>query len=151
VRLALTGSFLWCAAVTLSVWFNVRLMAWGSEAQRLEVLAIFSGGAFLAFVPGVMMAKRVAQRKSQSQYMAALLVGIALCTLGVTALINIFQYRSYYAIWHDRVGAHDWYWQQFFTTASALYQFAVLGTRLYLPFAPLALIAAAYILSTKRL
>jgi hypothetical protein len=126
-------------------------MAWGSEAQRLEVLAIFAGGALLAFVPGVMLAKLVAQQKSQSQYMAALLIGIALSTLGVTALINILQYRSYYAVWHDRAGAHDWYWQQFFTTASALYQFAVLGTRLYLPFGPLVLIAAACLISIKRL
>lgn len=151
LRTTLLGSILWCAAISLCVWFNVRLMSWGSEAQRAEVIIIIAGGALLAFLPGVTLARLAAGRKSQSQYMAALIIGLAISTIGITALIYLFQFRSYYAIWHDNVGAHDWYWQQFFTTASAFYQFAVLGTRLYMPLGPFVLIAAAYILSTKRL
>jgi hypothetical protein len=151
LRTVLLGSILWCTAISLCVWFNVRLMSWGSEAQRMEVILIIAAGALLAFLPGVTLARLVASGKAQSQYMAALLIGLTLSTIGLTALIYLFQFRSYYAIWHDNVGAHDWYWQQFFTTASAFYQFAVLGTRLYMPLGPLVLITAAYILSTKRL
>jgi hypothetical protein len=150
LRTALLGSILWCAAISLCVLFNVRLMSWGSEAQRADVVMITAGGALLAFLPGVTLARLVAGGKGQSQYMSALMLGLAISTIGLTALIYLFQFRSYYAIWHDNVGAHDWYWQQFFTTASAFYQFAVLGTRLYMPFGPLVLIVAAYILSTRR-
>jgi hypothetical protein len=151
LRIAVLGSILWCAAITICVWFNARLMSWGSDAQRVEVILIVAGGALIAFIPGVTLARLVARHRSQSQFMAALLLGLALSTIGLTTLTYLFQFRSYFAIWHDNVGEHDWYWQQFFTTASAFYQFAVLGTRLYLPLGPLALIAAAYVLSTKRL
>jgi hypothetical protein len=150
LRTALLGSILWCAAISLCVWFNIRFLSWGSDGQRLQVILIIAGGALIGFLPGITVARLVAQHKSQSQYMAALLIGLTLSTIGLTALIYLFHFRSYYAIWHDNIGAHDWYWQQFFTTASAFYQFAVLGTRLYMPFGPLVLIAAAYILSTRR-
>jgi hypothetical protein len=149
--LIVIGSIGWCAALSLCVWFNARLTSWGNEAQRIEVLLIVAGGAFLSFLPGVMLARLVAGRKGQSQFMSALVIGLALSTIGSTAVIYLFNFRSYYAFWHDHPGEHDWYWQQFFTTASAFYQFAVLGMRLYLPFGPLVLIIAAYILSTKRL
>jgi hypothetical protein len=151
LRVALFGSLLWCAAISLCVWFNVRFNAWGIEPQRMTVMSIMAGGAVLAFVPGVTLANLIAGNKRQSQLMAALLIGLMLSTIGVTALIYLFHFRSYYAIWHDHAGAHDWYWQQLFTSASAFYQFAVLGVRLYLPWGPVLLIGAAYILSTKRL
>jgi hypothetical protein len=151
LRVALIGSIIWCAAITLSVWFNSRFMAWGVEAQRLEVLLIMAIGALLGFVPGVAAANLIAAHRRQSQLMAALLIGLTLATIGATAFVYLLQYRAYYAIWHDHAGSHDWYWQQFFTTASAFYQFAVLGTRLYLPWGPALLIGAAYVLSTKRL
>ncbi len=151
LRVGLIGSLAWCAAVSLCVWFNSRFMSWGIDPQRLTVLSIMAAGAVLAFVPGVTAANLIAGKKRRSQLMAALLIGLTLSTIGVTALVYLFHYRAYYAIWHDHIGSHDWYWQQFFTTASAFYQFAVLGTRLYLPWGPVVLIGAAYILSTKRL
>jgi hypothetical protein len=151
LHIALTGSLLWCAAISACVWLNARFAAWEMTAQRVEVLQVMAAGAFLGFAPGVTLANLIAGRKRQSQHMAALLIGLTLSTLGFTALVYLFQYRAYYSIWHDSIGSNDWYWQQFFTTAAAVYQFAVLGTRLYLPFGPPLLIGAAYILSRKRL
>jgi hypothetical protein len=42
-------------------------------------------------------------------------------------------YRNFYAQWHGDPFTRIWLFQLTFTSASALYQFAVLGLRLYLP------------------
>ena len=43
------------------------------------------------------------------------------------------DYRLFYARWHAPFGTRTWVYQFTFTSASAVYQFIVMGIRLYLP------------------
>lgn len=74
---------------------------------------------------------------------AAAFVSLAATTVAVTALLYALQYRSYYAEWHAEAFTLTWAFQFVFTGLVALYQFAVLGIRLYFPVGLTALFAAA--------
>ena len=77
-----------------------------------------------------------------------LLLGLTLfCTAGFFAL----QYRQYYAQWHSDFPSITWVFQLVFTLAAAAYQFAVLGTRLLLPFAGIIAAVGTWRLCTGRL
>jgi hypothetical protein len=43
------------------------------------------------------------------------------------------DYRLFYAQWHRPFGTRIWAYQFIFTSAGAVYQFLVMGLRLYLP------------------
>ncbi len=74
----------------------------------------------------------------------------AAATIAVTAAFYAFQYRSYYSAWHAETLTITWMFQLVFTTLAALYQFAVLGIRLFFPFGFVALFAAAFWFARRR-
>ncbi len=61
---------------------------------------------------------------------------LSLGTFAMTALLFALQYRLYYAQWHAHFGTKIWLYQFAYTSASAVYQFAVFGANLYWPLAP---------------
>lgn len=74
------------------------------------------------------------------------IISLVSSTLIFTSLIFALQYRIFYAQWHEPAFSRIWFFQQLFTSLGAAYQFAVLGSRLYLPAGPLFLLAASYAL-----
>jgi hypothetical protein len=63
--------------------------------------------------------------------------------MAMTAALYALQYRLYYSAWHAETFSVTWALQLVFTALAALYQFAVLGVRLFLPLGFAALFAVA--------
>ncbi|MGD9914344.1 MAG: hypothetical protein AB7S80_09690 [Rhizobiaceae bacterium] len=117
---------------------------WQTPGAILAIVLVFAIGAVVAFWPAAYLARLVAGRRRFEVRFAAALLALALLTIGCIAAIYAWDYRAYYAQWHAPFGSVTWGYQQFFTTAAALYQFAVLGMRLFFPLGFVALFAFAY-------
>ena len=64
---------------------------------------------------------------------AAAFLAFTVATIGITAALYALQSRSYYAQWHEPAFTITWCFQLVFTLLATVYQFAVLGLRLYFP------------------
>ncbi|MES5044213.1 hypothetical protein ABVB72_02905 [Rhizobium nepotum] len=76
-------------------------------------------------------------------------LAIAFFTVAVTAAFFAFQYRMFYAQWHAPAFSRIWFFQQFFTSLGAVYQFCILGLGLYFPLAAVPLALAGVILCRR--
>ncbi|WP_306118360.1 MULTISPECIES: hypothetical protein [unclassified Roseitalea] len=70
--------------------------------------------------------------------------------LAVTAGLLVLDYRAYYAQWHAPPLTRIWLLQQFFTGAAAVYQYTVIGPRLYGLAGP-ALLAVASVAASRAM
>jgi hypothetical protein len=141
---ALAGAALWGLAMGAGAYANLFLGAWGTPAKLQFVAAMFAAGGALAFPLGLFLSRFLSQgRRTEASFAAALLC-FAAATVAVTAMLYAIQYRSYYSAWHAEAFSVTWMFQLVFTTLAALYQFAVLGVRLFFPFGFVALLAAAF-------
>lgn len=137
------GSIVWGCAMALSAAFALE---WRIESQTshwtMLILIYFLGGA-IAW-PFALYAMRVAaiRRRAEVRFAAAFLA-LSVGTIGFTAVIFAFVYRNFYAQWHGEFFSTLWFIQLAFTSATAIYQFAVIGLRLYLPLGLVMLFAAS--------
>jgi hypothetical protein len=140
---AAVGALLWGAAMGASGYVNLSLSAWETPEKLRFVAVLFAAGGALAFPFGLFLARLLSQgRRTETSFAAALLC-FAAATVAVTAVLYAIQYRSYYSAWHAEAFTVTWMFQLVFTTLAALYQFAVLGVRLFFPIGFLALLTAA--------
>lgn len=130
---AIAGAALWAGVMAGSA------AAWLAIADRLEtsrtpdILATFALGAALAFPVALYLARlAVPGARREARFAAAFLAFGVMTVLGV-AFVYAMQYRLYYAQWHDHFPSVVWVFQLVFTGAAAVYQFAVLGVRMFLP------------------
>ncbi len=126
-----------------SALFALHAEGWQTAAKAREIAAVYLAGAFAAFVPALWLGRLLSAGRTGEAAFAALFLSLGIMTIGLTAAIYALDYRSYYTEWHAPAFSVTWAFQFVFTVAGALYQFAVLGLRLYLPFGLLALFAAA--------
>ena len=113
-------------------------------------LVYFFGG-LLTWPIVVPIAKRYAGHRPPTARFAAFFLALSIGTAAMTAFLFAMDYRWFYARWHAPFGSLIWIFQFLFTGASAVYQFAVLGFALFLPFGLLCLIAAsAYLVRHRR-
>jgi hypothetical protein len=124
-----------------------RGKAFGGNLETL-VLTFFIGG-LAGFVPALVIFRLFGAGKTRSQRFALAFLALAGLTIVCTSLTFTIIFRSYYAQWHGDVLTGHWLEQQFFTMASASYQFAVLGLRSFLPLGLFALFGAAWLISKK--
>ena len=143
LREALLGAVLWAATMGASALVNLLLDNWVTPDKIRIVSLLFAGGGALAFPIGLFAARLVSLGRGWEVAFAATLVGLAAATIGLTAGLYALQYRSYYAEWHAPALTLEWGFQLVFTMAVALYQFVVLGIRLYFPLGFVALFAAS--------
>ncbi|MGF9691472.1 hypothetical protein AAIH46_01530 [Rhizobium sp. 0TCS1.26] len=133
-----------CAGLALAgLWRTERL----DTFHLSPLLMVFAGGAALAWLASaavLLLLRRRVVRLRLRLPLAFVILGAA--TLAFTALLFALDYRAFYARWHADAFTLDWTLQQLFTTASATYQFLVIGLRLYLPLGPLLLAAATPVL-----
>lgn len=144
----LVGAPVWglCVGAILftSLWITDRL-----ETGHLTALVgVYTAGATIAWMLSVATLSALTRWLALSAASRAALAvcGLGLATIGVTALLFALDYRAFYARWHADAFTRDWILQFLFTGASAVYQFLVLGLRLYLPLGPLLLLLATPIL-----
>lgn len=144
LRTAVVGAVMWGAAMAAGAYANLLLGAWATPAKLQFVAVLFAVGGALAFPLGLFLARFLSEgRRAEASFAAALLC-FAAATVAVTAALYALQYRSYYSAWHAEAFSVTWIFQLVFTTLAALYQFAVLGVRLFFPFGFVALFAAAF-------
>lgn len=130
--------------------FCLWMRGWQSPSSIGGVAIVFALGAAIAFAPAVWLDRRFTRSRAFERRFAASFLVFAAATIGVTAMLYAFDYRSYYAAWHDEPFTKIWFLQLAFTTAGALGQFAVTGVRLYFPIGFVALIAASFWIARQR-
>jgi hypothetical protein len=124
-----------------------RGKAFGGSLETL-VLTFFIGG-LAGFVPALFLFRLFGAGMARSQRFALAFLALSAATIACTSLTFTIIFRSYYAQWHDNFLTGDWLREQFFTFASASYQFGVLGLRSFLPLGLVALFGAAWLISKK--
>lgn len=140
--LAVVGGAVWALAIAACVAYGLHADGWQTSATR-DVLVVYLAGAFLSFPLALYAARFLALGRSRDVAFAAFLLALGCLTIGVTGIIYALDYRNYYTQWHAEPFTVTWMFQFAFTVAGALYQFAVLGLRLYMPFGLLVLLLAA--------
>ncbi|RUM98058.1 hypothetical protein EET67_10660 [Pseudaminobacter arsenicus] len=118
--------------------------AWESPARIRTVALLFAGGGSIGFPLGLFLARLLAEGRRPETAFAAALLAFAATTIAATGAFYALQYRSYYAEWHAEAFTITWLLQFVFTGLAALYQFAVLGLRLYFPVGFFSLFVAAW-------
>ncbi|MFU0503580.1 hypothetical protein [Pseudaminobacter sp. NGMCC 1.201702] len=143
VRASIAGAILWAITMGASALFGLTLNAWETPASVRAVTMLFAVGGFLAFPLALFLARFLAEGRHANAAFAAFMVSLAVVTIASTSLIYALQYRSYYAHSHDDAFTITWLLQFVFTMLGSLYQFAVLGLRLFFPIGFAALFVAA--------
>lgn len=146
---ALTGAFFWGALMGLNMLVFLWARGWQTLPQVLVLASIFALGGALAFPVGHTLQALVARRSGPETRFAAAFVCFALATIGITAALYALQYRAYYAQWHGDPLSVRWILHFIFTTAGAVYQFAVIGLRAYFPWGLAALFALSCIYAAR--
>ncbi|MDX3924858.1 MAG: hypothetical protein QHC90_03490 [Shinella sp.] len=142
---ALSWGALMMACALVSLYLRNRL-----ETENLPALAalFFAGGAFAW--PFVMTTLALFRRNRTETRFAAAFAFLALGTIAMTAFLFAMDYRLFYAQWHHPFPTRIWAYQFVFTSISAVYQFSVMGLRLFMP-AGLPVLAAASLWLAKAM
>ena len=143
VRTALVGALLWGLAMGASALVNLLRDDWETPEKIRFVTLLYAAAGALAFPVGLFLARLLSRGRHWEVVLAATFVCLLVATLAFTGGLFALQYRSYYAEWHAPAFTLQWAFELVFTMLTALYQFVVLGIRLYFPlgFAALALIS----------
>ena len=135
--------------MALSAALTAWAREWAAGGNMRAVIVTFAIGGVLALVPALVLFNLAKARKSFSQRFAIAFLLLSAATLGSTLLVYSIGYRSYYAKWHAVALTHDWFLQLFFTTASGVYQFAVLGVRSFLPLGLVCLFGVSWLIARR--
>lgn len=136
--------------MALSAFFSLLLMDRVPQAHLAALTALYFGGGLLGWLVALPLARfRERGRAAETRFAAAFLF-LGTATFMATAFLFAMQYRLFYAQWHAPVGTRIWLYQFVFTSAGAVYQFAVLGLRLAFPLALVFLVAASLHLARAR-
>ncbi|MDP3899347.1 MAG: hypothetical protein Q8Q62_21945 [Mesorhizobium sp.] len=141
-KVTIAGSLAWGMALGLSAVLTLLLEGWVAIDNIGRVGALYAAGGVIAFPPGLYLARLLSRARPDTAFTAAFFC-FAVASIGATSLLFAMHYRLYYSTWHGGPFSIEWYFQFFFTTLAALYQFLVLGMRLFVPFGLLALFAVS--------
>jgi hypothetical protein len=149
VRAAIVGAILWGLAMTLSAQFALWLAIRLDTFHLLQLSVLFFAGGAVTWPLALFAIRFCSGGRRPETWFAASIVFLSIGTVIVTAALFALQYRIYYAQWHGGAFTKIWMYQLFFTTAAAVYQFAVMGLRLYLPFGAVILFVTAWIIARR--
>ncbi|WP_292323743.1 hypothetical protein [Mesorhizobium sp.] len=145
---AVVGAVLWGLAMAASAFLN--LYHWETPGRIRFVVLFYALGGVLAFPVGLMLARLASRGRHWETALAAAFICLLGATLAFTGGLFALQYSSYYAEWHAPAFTLTWAFEFVFTIITALYQFVVLGVRLYFPFGLAALVAASIWFARRR-
>lgn len=145
---AVVGAVLWGLAMAASAFLN--LYHWETPGRIRFVMLLYALGGALAFPVGLTLARLASRGRHWETALAAAFICLLGATLAFTGGLFALQYRSYYAEWHAPAFTLTWAFEFVFTILTALYQFVVLGVRLYFPFGLAALVAASIWFARRR-
>lgn len=145
---AVVGAVLWGLAMAASAFLN--LYHWETPGRIRFIVLLYALGGALAFPVGLTLARLASRGRHWETALAAAFICLLGATLAFTGGLFALQYRSYYAEWHAPAFTLTWAFEFVFTILTALYQFVVLGVRLYFPFGLAALVAASIWFARRR-
>jgi hypothetical protein len=134
----------WAIVAGASALINLDLTGWETPDKFAVVVALFAIGGAAAFPASYFVASFLSVGRGREAAFAAMFACLMAATVGLTACLFAFVYRLYYAQWHAPAFTYIWTLELVFTAAAAIYQFAVLGVRLYFPIGFMALFAASF-------
>ncbi|MCR4266265.1 hypothetical protein [Nitratireductor sp. ZSWI3] len=146
---AVFGALLWGALMGANAFLFLWLADWRPVSQLAGLAGIFALGGAIGFPAGHTACRLLSRHERTETRFAAAFLAFATATLGATAMVYALQYRAYYAQWHGPLFSLRWILEFVFTTAGALYQFAVLGLRIYFPWGFAALFALSLYYAAK--
>lgn len=149
-RDAILGAIGWGAAMAISAQASLWLSIGALTVHYWSLTALTFVGAALAWPLSLASSRFIAHGRSREAAFAASFLCLTVFTLGVTSVMFAFLFRQFFAQWHGDPFTKLWLVQFIFTFASGLYQFAVLGLRLYLPLGFVFLFAASILLARSH-
>jgi len=150
MRMASFGALMWGVMMGASALINLLLDDWETPGKIRFVTLLYAAGGALAFPVGLFLARLFSRDRHWEVALAAAFVSLLAATLAFTGALFALQYRSYYAEWHAPAFTLTWAFEFVFTMLTALYQFVVLGIRLYFPLGFIALTAASIWFARQR-
>jgi hypothetical protein len=145
----LIGAPLWALQMLASSMSTLYLRT-GLETSHLGDLAIlYFAGGLLAWPFALMLGRFFAHKRRIETRFAAFFVALSVCTILMTAFLFAMDYRVFYSRWHAPGGSVIWFFQLIFTGASSVYQFMVLGLRLFVPLGLVCLLATSFALAKR--
>lgn len=145
----LAGAPLWGLMMALSAALALHRQGRLDLSADGTLVGLYFAGGLVGWALTLTPARFCALGRRPETRFAAFLFWLTAGTVGATALLFAVQYRAFYAQWHAPFPTRIWIFQLVFTSASAAYQFAVMGLRLYLPFGFLFLLAASAIMARR--
>ncbi|UJW76865.1 hypothetical protein IM739_13750 [Rhizobium sp. SL42] len=148
-KLCLFGAIVWGLAMAGCFALSVHLIGRAGGSNPPLLALVYGCGGALAWLIALPFIRFASHGRLRETRLAAWFLFLGMGTIAVTAGLFALQYRLFYAQWHAPFPSRVWFLQQIFTTASALYQFAVLGLRHFLPFAFVLLFAVSLLMSRR--
>ncbi|OJF93492.1 hypothetical protein AX760_04975 [Pararhizobium antarcticum] len=148
-RQLLLGAPLWGLLMAVSAAITLLLREGEATFQLPKILLLFFAGGALAWPFSYFLGRFCALGRSAETRFAAYFLFLTVLTIAATAFLYAMDYRLFYARWHAPLGTRIWQYQFLYTTGAAVYQFVVLGIRLYLPFGLAALGATSLWLARR--
>lgn len=139
----LIGAPAWALAMAVSAWLALWLRGNEAHFHLVDVLLLYAIGGLVAWPLSLFAARFAAYEGAVETRFSAFLLCLIAGTVGTTACLFALDYRIFYAQWHAATGTRTWLFQFLFTFLAALYQFLVLGVRLYLPLGLAVLVATS--------
>ncbi|MCV9960527.1 hypothetical protein OIU34_01345 [Pararhizobium sp. BT-229] len=127
------GGPLWGLMMAISALVALYLRNGAETSHLFGILVLFFCGGLVSWPCALFLARFGAMDRGRETRFAAFFVCLTICTIAGTAFLFAMDYRLFYTRWHAPFGTRTWAYQFTFTSASAVYQFVVMGIRLYLP------------------
>ncbi len=135
--------------MALSFLLSVHVFGRATGSHDLALTAIYAAGGWIGWIVALPMIRLLTRRRQPQTVLAGWMLVLGIVTIGATAGLYALQYRYFYAHWHAPFPSRVWVYQLIYTTAVALYQFAVLGLRHLLP-AGLAMLLVLSVVMARR-
>lgn len=148
-RELLLGMPIWGLLMVVSALIALLLREGGATFQLTKILALYFAGGVIAWPFSILIGRFFALGRSVETRFAAYFLCFTVLTITATAFLFALDYRLFFQQWHAPFGTRIWIYQFVYTSASASYQFVVMGVRLYLPFGLAALVVASLWLAMR--
>ncbi|EJC73377.1 hypothetical protein Rleg10DRAFT_1833 [Rhizobium leguminosarum bv. trifolii WSM2012] len=143
------GALFWGTQMLASAMLGLYLRN-GLQTSRLaEVATLYFLGGLLSWPFALPVARFFAYDRPPEARFAAFFVTLTAATIAMTAFLFAMEYRLFYSRWHAPFGSFVWAFQFVFTSISAVYQFLVIGLRLFLPLGLVCLVVSSYHLAKR--
>jgi hypothetical protein len=144
-------ALLWAALMVIGAAIHLYFRELSLDSKTDLLILFFGIGGLLGYGFARALLVFIPKSWTTTQRFAAAFLSFSLLTIGFTALAFALQFRIYFAQWHDDEFSKRLILETIFTMLSAVYQFLVLGLRLYLPIGIAALFGLSTLFALKRI